>query len=521
MSRTSISLAVLLFTSVAVMPAKARDAVYNVTDFGAVGNLRALDTDAIQNAIDTCHAEGGGTVVLPSGKEFLSGALVLKSNVTIEVQEHAMLRGSRELSHYIRTVPEIESYAVINYSDYALIQAIDAENIGIKGKGVIDGDGVAVPGRTGYGNEKIRPYLLRFIRCQGVHVKDVMLKDSNFWTHHYLECDNVHVDGVRVRCWNLDPHQPNGDGIDLDGCQHVLVENMDIRCEDDGITFKSTSMRPMRDVLVRNCTVLSNINAIKMGTETHGRIEDVVVRDCRVIFGGRSGIAIMSVDGAHIENVTFENIEIEETAVPIFARLGDRGRTFRRYDEPVETYDGKERVRTAADPNVGVLRNITFRNITSRAVKTALPPKEMPRSVGSAFSGVNGHRIENLVLENLDLVYAGGMHDRNKTYAQVPERPAHYPNPHIFGELPAYALYFRHVNGLRASNVNIRALEPDSRSAVVLDDVRDAQINNLWTPRFEKAAPAVEFFGVDGSGITCDYVEQRDRYRISGRIPPS
>ncbi|MBN2128159.1 MAG: right-handed parallel beta-helix repeat-containing protein [Sedimentisphaerales bacterium] len=502
--------------------AAGRDAAYNVLDFGAAGDLRSLDTQAIQNAIDACHEEGGGTVVFPAGKEFLTGTLVLKSNVTLEIPETAMLRGSRELSHYIKTVPNLESYAVVNYSDYALIQAVNAENIGIRGKGVIDGDGVAVPGRTGYGHLKTRPYILRFIRCKNVEVRDVMLKNTNFWTHHYLECDNVHVDGVRVRAMNLDPHQPNGDGIDIDGCQHVIVENMDIQSEDDGITLKSTSMRPTRDVLIRDCTVQSNCNAIKFGTETHSVIEDVVVRNCRVIFGGRSALAVMSADGAHVQNILFENIVIDETAVPIFVRLADRMRTFELYENAVMTFNDEEKVRAETDREIGIVRNITFRNIVSHGVRASLPPKTMPRSVGSAFSGVNGHMIENLVLENLDLTYAGGIRDRDKTYAGVPERPAHYPTPEIFGELPAFAFYFRHVNGVVMKNVTIRTLEPDLRSSLVFDNAHDVRIEDVIVPRTEGAAPAAEFFhGSDGSHLTATSAENHDLYQLAGSIPPA
>ena len=516
-------LSLLLSVFVWILPVAAVEKqTYNVRDFGAAGNLKTLDTAAIQKAIDQCHSDGGGTVVFPSGYEFLSGTLVLKSHVTLEVQDGATLRGSRDLADYIKTVPEdIDSYAVINYSDYALIQSINAENVGIKGKGVIDGDGVAVPGRTGYGNLKTRPYILRFIRCKNVHIRNVMLKNSNFWTHSYLECDHLHIDGVIVRAMNLDPHQPNGDGVDIDGCQHVLIENMDIQCEDDGITLKSTTMRPMKDVLIRNNTVRSNVNAIKIGTETHGEIRGVVFRDNRVTFGGRSALTVQSSDGCHIENITFENIVIDKTAVPIFLRLGDRGRRIQAYDKPVAgTFDGQKRVRTPEDPEVGTMRNITFRNIIAKDVGVSLPPKKLSRFVGSAFSGVNGHKIENIVLENLELTYGGGILDRQKTYAKVPENPGMYPGSGMFGELPAYAFYFRHVDGLQMKNVYIRYLERDYRSAVVFDDAYNVEMAQVYVQRDEEAAPAVEFFrGSDGANVTSSFIDALDRYLIEGRIP--
>ena len=522
-SKCILFVGAILLLTLGELSASEGKRVYNVLDFGAVGDLSTLDTDAIQKAIDKCHSDGGGTVVLQSGYEFLSGTLILKSNVVLEVQKHAMLRGSRNLKDYIKTVPEIMSYAVINLSDYALIQAINAENIGIKGKGIIDGDGVAIPGRIGYGHLKIRPYILRFIRCNNLQVRDVTLRNPNFWVQHYLECDSLHIAGIKVQSINLDPFQPNGDGIDIDGCQHVLIENVDIRSEDDGIALKSGTMRPMKDVIIRNSVIRSNLNAIKLGTETHGTIRDVTFRDNRVAFGGRAALAVICADGAHIENITFENITIDETAVPIFLRLGDRGRKIQKYKDAVVTYnDRNKRVRQPDDPEVGTMRNITFRNIVSKGVKVAQPPKVMPPSIGSAFSGVNGHMIEGIVLENIDLTYKGGITDKGKIKKEVPERPANYPTPQMFGELPAYAFYFRHVEKVKMKDVYIHYLEKDYRSAIVFDNALDVRMSNVFLQKDKSASasPVVEFSrNSDNANIKVTYINAMDRYRVEGSVP--
>jgi polygalacturonase len=278
-------------------------------------------------------------------------------------------------------------------------------------------------------------------------------------------------------------------------------------------------MRPMRDVLIRNNTVASNTNAFKIGTETHGAIRDVVFRDNRVTFGGRCALTVQSADGAHIENITFENIVIEKAAVPIFLRLGDRGRRIKAYANPVGTFNGQTRLRTPEDPEVGTMRNITFRNIVAKDVGAALPPKKMLRSIGSAFSGVNGHKIENIVLENLDFTYGGGVLDRQKTYAEVPENPDKYPTPEIFGELPAYAFYFRHVDGVRMKNVYVRYLERDCRSALVFDNAHTIELTQVYVQRDQDAAPAVEFFrGSDGSQVSTPFIQSLDRYLVEGII---
>lgn len=477
--------------------------IYNVLDFGAVGNLKVMDTAAIQRAIDKCHDDGGGTVVLPTGFEFLSGTLLLKSKVVLHIQKGAMLRGSRDQSDYKKIIPDFPSFTANHpdISNCSLIQAINAENIGIEGKGVIDGDGVQMRLLKEYG----RPNLIRFVRCKNAYVRDVILKNPCIWTQHYLECDYLRIEGIKVRSWNLDPHQPNGDGIDIDGCQHVIIENNDIESEDDGIVLKSTTMRPMEDVIIRNNTVKSNVNAMKIGTETHGFVRNIIFQDNRITFAGRSALTVQSVDGAHIEDITFENIIIDEAAAPIFLRLGNRGR-------PI-TPNGPR-------PGVGAMRNIVFRNIVAKDVKAALPPKKMLLSAGSAFSGIEGHKIENIVLENLDLTYAGGILDREKTYANVPENIDVYPNPNMFGELPAYAFYFRHVKGVRMENIYIRYLDRDYRSPMVFDDAQDIRLKQVFVQRDKKAAPVAAFFrGSEGAGVQATFIHALDRYRLEGYIP--
>jgi polygalacturonase len=193
----ALSWAGFVLLSAAVAGAAPQQQRYDVRTFGAVGNLKMVDTAAIQQTIDHCHASGGATVVLPARHEFLSGTLTLKSGVTLEVQKGVMLRGSRDLRDYRKTVPEIASYGVINYSDYALIQAINEKDVGIAGEGIIDGDGIAVPRQTGLAHLKTRPYILRFVRCEDVNVRQVMLRNPNFWTMVYGE------DVVAARAWLL------------------------------------------------------------------------------------------------------------------------------------------------------------------------------------------------------------------------------------------------------------------------------------------------------------------------------
>jgi len=478
---------------------QAEERIIDVRAFGAVGDGETLDTQAIQRAIDHAHKSGGGTVLFPTGGEFLTGTLMLKSNVTLHVARDAVIRGTREREHYPDMLPDEETYGGYRFGRHALIQAIDAENVGIKGEGVIDGDGVGITVN--------RHRILHFFRCTNVHVRDVTLKNPASWTQWYLESDHVHVDNVTVRSFNLDPHQPNGDGINISGCRNVLIENMDIAAEDDGIVLKSVSLRPMDNVVIRNNTVKSNINAIKIGTETHGPVRNVHVHDNRVTFAGRAALTVQCVDGGHVENITFEDITIDKANTPIFLRLGGRLRAIP--DQP--------------DPEVGTLRNVTFRRITCAAYTMILPPNvTRAPHLGSAITGIPGHMIENVVLEDLDFVYPGGIADRDATYANVPERPRTYPNPDRFGNLAAYGLYFRHVRGVTMNNVRIRYEESDRRSAIVFHNAHDVRISDVRVQRHDdESAPAVEFFaGSDGSAVwvTVD-AEHEGICIVEGRLP--
>jgi len=492
------ALVLLTFTAcAATQPMQSLD----VRSFGATGDGETFDTDAIQRAIDHAHKQGGGVVRFPSGGVYFTGTLVLKSNVTLHVERDAVIRGSRNLDDYIKTKPDIGSYAVIEYSDYALIQAISARNIAIEGEGVIDGDGVGIPG--GY---KVRPYLLRFIRCDNVRLRDITLKNPAFWTQSFLECDNIHVDGITVRAFNLDPHQPNGDGIDIDGCQNVIIENSDFAAEDDAIVLKSTTLRPMKNIIIRNNIIKTNINGIKIGTETHGVVRNVHAHDNHITFAGRAALTVQCVDGAHVSNILFEDIVIDGAGTPIFLRLGARLRPIP--EQP--------------DPQVGTLRDITFRRITSTGVQSSLPPKTTPAPhTGSSIMGIPGHVIENVVLQDIHFTHRGGIADQNATYAEVPERPDVYPNHDRFGNLAAYGLYVRHVRGITMNNVEIKFSAPDRRSAIVFYNVGDAQLTNVGVKRLDdESAPPVEFFaGSDGSKmrITRDEADPA-RFQLEGRV---
>ena len=178
----------------------------SVREFGAAGDGVKLDTRALQAAIDACAHAGGGTVCIPAGR-YLTGSLLLKSRVTLHLEAGANLLGSTKLDDYTVRIPATRSFTD-NYTERALIYGDNLESVAIEGRGVIDGQGAAFKGE-----HKVRPFLLRLVACREVAVRGVTLKDSAMWVQHYLACDGVLIDGIRVTsaCNN------NNDGIDIDG----------------------------------------------------------------------------------------------------------------------------------------------------------------------------------------------------------------------------------------------------------------------------------------------------------------
>jgi polygalacturonase len=416
--------------------------VFEVTTFGASGDGKKIETAAIQAAIDACAKAGGGSVLLPRGT-YRSGTLRLRSHVTLQLARGARLFGSTELGDYPPISPAMRSYTD-NYTDKSLIYAEDAEDLGIEGPGVIDGEGAAF-----HGPYKVRPYLMRFISCRDVSVREVTIQNSPMWVQHYLGCEAVRLTGLRVNS----KVNANNDGIDIDSCRRVRISDCDISSGDDAIVLKSTSDRPCQDVAVSNCVLNSNCNAIKLGTESNGGFENISVSNCTVYDTRLAGIALETVDGGVLDGVVVSNIVMRNVTCPIFVRLGDRGRPFRE---------------GGARPAVGALRDVLIQGVIARGAG----------KIGCSITGLPGHRVENVTLRDVRMEFAGGG-VRADAEREVLEQAEKYPEHSMFGTLPAYALYCRHVSRLHLHNVSTSFRSPEERPALVFDDVRDLESGSL------------------------------------------
>ncbi len=417
--------------------------VFNVVDYGAFGDGKRLNTQALQSAIDASAAAGGGTVYFPAGA-YLSGTLVLKSRVGLYLEAGATILGSRNLSDYPSHVPAFKAYTA-PYTDKYLIYGERLEDIFIEGHGTLDGQGDsdAFDPRH-YG----RPYLIRFSECRNVTVRGIRLVNSGMWVQHYLACTDVDIDGIRV---HSDANR-NNDGIDIECCDLVRIANCEIDSEDDAICLKSSGARITRNVTITNCVLRSHSNALKAGTESEGGFENIAISNCVVHDTRLAGVALEAVDGATLSGVVVSNIAMRGVEAPIFIRLGNRAR-------PIDP--GGPHLPT------GKVENITISNIEALgAGKT-----------GCSITGLPGHPVRNVALCNIRLRFEGGG-TRELVERTVPEKPAAYPEYNMFGELPAYGFYCRHVKGLKLSSVHTDFEQAEARPALVADDVSQLEISS-------------------------------------------
>ena len=413
--------------------------VFNVQSFGAVGDGNKLNTKSLQAAIDACAQAGGGMVLFPPGK-YLTGTIFLKSHVGLRLEAGATILGSTNLADYPSRAPAFKAFTAA-WTDKYLIYGEQLEDVFIEGHGTLDGQGAAFTP-----TEKGRPYLIRFSECNNVTVRGIKLINSGMWVQHYLACTDVHIDGVRV----MSHANRNNDGIDIDSCERVRIANCEIDSGDDAIVLKSGGARMTRHVTVTNCVLRSMANALKTGTESEGGFQNIAITNCVVHDTVHGGISIETVDGGPLENIVVSNIIMRGVGGPIFVRLGNRAR-------PIE-------------PGGPQLPTATASNVLISDVEVA-----DAGNTGCSIVGLPGHNIRNVTLSNIRIRFQGGG-TKDLVTRDIPEKPDAYPEYSMFGPLPAYGFYCRHVEGLRFANITTDFDQPDARPALVCEDVSDLDL---------------------------------------------
>ena len=437
---------------------------FSVLDFGAVGDGKTLNSQAIQSAIDTCASKSGGIVFFPPG-QYLTGTIELKNNVALELATEACLLGSTDLADY----PAQEQTP---YESRCLVYAFQAHHVALQGQGTIDGQGSAFPcGAEGFNFEDetgapstqtfIRPLLVRFVKCEEVDIRDLTLQHSAFWCCHIKNCKGVRLNGVHV----FNRANQNNDGFDITDCEDVFASNCKINCGDDAFALQGGG----RNIVITNCLISTRWAAFRMGPDARGIYRDICVSNCVVYDTYGSAIKLQEVEGGVMENILFDNIIMENVTGPISIRLGG--------------YLGWKHDRKESFP-IGTFRNVQFSNIRAKVADNAYPlAHEVPPFPGEQKScinitGIPGYYVENVSMSNIHITFPGGGTVEDATIA-VPELRDHYPEYHMFGTLPAYGLYVRHARGIVLNNITFDYAGIEKRPALVCDDVVDLELGDF------------------------------------------
>ncbi len=267
-----------------------------VTDFGAVGDGKTLNTESIQKAIDQAASKGGGVVVIPEGR-FLTGALFFKPGTHLHVVEGGMLLGSDDIANFPIMPSRMEGRSL----DYfpAVVNAYGVDGFSITGKGTIDGNGLKYwqafwqrraenPKCTNL--EVSRPRLVFIQNSKNVQLQDVKLHNSGFWTTHLYRCSNVKLINLHIFSPAAPVKAPSTDAIDIDACSNVLVNGCYMEVNDDAVALKGgkgvsadtdPTNGPNQNIIIQNCTFGFCHSAVTCGSESiHNR--NIIMRNCKV-----------------------------------------------------------------------------------------------------------------------------------------------------------------------------------------------------------------------------------------------
>ena len=448
---------------------------YIATEFGVKNDGITLNTCSIQKAIDFIHENGGGRLVFESGN-YVTGSIYLKSNVTLQLNYGATILGSTNPFDYVKDK---------KIGWMSMIFAVNQENIGITGKGTINGRGFTTannmvnyihrgvytdPLKYDRPNETNRPQNIYFRECANIVITDITLRDPASRNQTYDQCKNLYVDHITVDSksyWN-------NDGIDIVDCDGVVIKNSYFDAADDVLCFKSHSAQHMcQNVVVDNCVGRSSANGLKFGTVSRGGFKNFKVTNLTIFDTFRSAITFAAVDGGEIENIVIDGVRSINTGNVIYLRIGDRWSS------------GKK----------PYMKNITISNVYAEVplgkpdvgYNFEGPIEDLPRNVSPAsIVGLVENKIQNVTLKNIQIIYPGS---GNPLYAKrgltpaeldgIPEMREAYPEFSQFKELPAWGFYVRHAEGINFENVTFTALKKDYRPSVVLDDVKNATFSGL------------------------------------------
>jgi polygalacturonase len=483
-------------------PPAPNPGIFDLKFFGATGDGKTIDGPAINRAIEAAAAAGGGTVCFPAGN-YLCYSIRLKSNVALTLDQNAVIiaadptsSGSYDLAESNTPWDAYQDYGH-NHWHNSLLWGEGLENISITGHGLIWGRGLSrgwgpgpVAEHAGVANKTIS-----LKNCRNVTLRDISILKGGHFGVLATGVDNLTIDNLKI--------DTDRDGIDIDCCRNVRVSNCSVNSPwDDAICPKSSFAlgyaRATENVTITNCYVTGAYELgtlldgtfrrlppddkadrngrIKFGTESNGGFKNITVSNC--VFEGCQGLALETVDGALLEDIAITNITMRDiTSAPIFMRLGSR-------------------MRGPAGVPVGSLRRVLISNVVCSNSESSL---------GSILSGIPGHPIEDIQLNDIYVQHRGGGAPESAAI-RPPELENKYPEPNMFGAMPSHGFFLRHVKNISVNNVEICSLKEDARPAFVLEDVQSADFFRIRTPHTANV-PTFVLTNVDDFGVSrCKYV---------------
>ena len=451
--------------------------IFNVRDYGAKGDGKALDSPAINAAIEAAVRDGGGQVLLPAGT-YLSGSIRLKSNIDLHLSAGCTILAAPasmkayDPSESFGGFPEYQDGGH-TYFHNSLIWAEGQTNVSITGHGMIDGQGltkkdtekagIVQGGSIGTGDKAIA-----LKQCRNILIRDVTIFRGGHFAIIATGCDRGTIDNVTI--------DTNRDGIDIDCCKYITVTNTKVNTpSDDAIVLKSSYALKKavlcEHILITNCLVTGYklgtfldgtylpeavnwvCGRIKLGTESNGGYRNITISNCTCMWS--SGLAFEEVDQGRMENICVTNIAMEHVHhYPIYITTGCRNRGPKEVTQPSSA------------------RNIQISNIIAT---------DCDSLCSIIVTGMKDEPIRNVWLSNIRLSFRGGG-TKDLVKRDYREQGTNYPEPRWAGPTPAYGLYARHVEGLHVNDVTFRYERPEYRPAIILDDVRDASLNQIDAP---------------------------------------
>ena len=476
-------------------------AVFDIRDYGARAEKDLLNTGAIRACCADCARHGGGTVLVAGG-EYTTGTVALPSGCTLFIAPDSALVASRDVRQLMTAISDVPDDRKGESHEGALLLIDHAEHVTVTGGGRILGSGEwyvceprekpalspfpvtmlprrdqkdeinTVPGsvrtfyrdRIRYSEDKygegkpnlLRPSALMWVRhSRQVSFHNIILQDAMSWTLHMECCEDVTIRDLVI---HDNRHVANADGIDIGSSARVTVEHCFISCADDGLVLKNPlpAGRTMEDITLRDCTVMTVMNAFKIGTETGGDIRRVRVEHCRFLLpdiypGSVSGISIESCDGSHVSDVTLEDIRMRGVLCPLYICLNRRN----RYRVPM------------TDPHFwgGSIENITVSDVRAEDC-------ELPCIITGYRSALPGEPVTRRPVRRITLRDFHMRYRDNEERVQVPETIDEllfdYPESNAHGDVPACGLYARHTEDLRLENFTVIPRSCNTRQDVVV-----------------------------------------------------